>query len=340
MGASDAWDRRAVFSSYGQGLDLVAPGAGIWTTFLTYPSAAGATYPGYVAVSGTSFAAPFATGVAGLLASERPELFADDLRELMRRGARDIGAAGADEETGAGMLDAAASLQAVAPDIGIWHDEFAATEWVDTGVDSLVVGENGPGSMSGPRTWSAARRIEARARVAVPDSFVGATTVWPRIAGTSTVRGDFRLPYFAPHAEVAWIDPRTFMLKGWLYRVATADDSLDVPLPFDQARFGFTVMGRTRRAHVASDDGPGVSRLRAGPNPFRGSLRIVIPAGASLDVFDIGGRRVRRWPADGSVGAIVWDGRDAAGNRTPSGLYWVRARTSRGFSHVRVIKLE
>src|SRR5207249_10248270 len=84
VGASDAWDRRAVFSSYGPGLDLVAPGVDVWTTFMTYPSAAGATYPGYVAVSGTSFAAPFATGVAGLLAAARPELAADDLRQLMR----------------------------------------------------------------------------------------------------------------------------------------------------------------------------------------------------------------------------------------------------------------
>jgi subtilisin family serine protease len=71
VGASDVWDRRAVFSSYGPGLDVVAPGVDIWTTFPTYPSAAGATYPGYVSVSGTSFAAPFATGVAGLLAARR-----------------------------------------------------------------------------------------------------------------------------------------------------------------------------------------------------------------------------------------------------------------------------
>jgi subtilisin family serine protease len=44
VGASDPWDRRAVFSSYGPGLDVVAPGVDVWSTFATYPSAAGASY--------------------------------------------------------------------------------------------------------------------------------------------------------------------------------------------------------------------------------------------------------------------------------------------------------
>ena len=340
VGATDAWDRRAAFSSYGPGLSFVAPGVDIWTTFLTHPSAAGAMYPGYVAVSGTSFAAPFATGVAGLLASARPELLADDLLELMRRGARDIGDPGPEAGTGAGMLDAAASLRAIAPGIGIWHDEFAATEWFDAGVDSLVVGEGGFGNLSGPRTWSAARRIEARITVTLPDSFTGAVTVWPRVAGTSTVRGDYRLPCFAPHAEVAWIDGRTFALTGWLYRIAAASDSIDLPLPFDQARFSITVLGPVRRPWLSSGKFRGDPGLHASPNPFRSVLHIDTPRGAGVELFDIGGRRVRSWPVDGSVSTIDWDGRDAIGSSVPPGLYWVRAHTTQGFSQLRVIKLE
>ena len=340
VGATDAQDRRAMFSSFGPGLDIVAPGSAIWTTFLTYPSAAGAVYPGYVAVSGTSFAAPFATGVAGLLASARPELFADDLRELMRRGARDIGVAGTDEETGAGMLDAAASLEAVAPGIAIWHDEVAATEWREAGIDSLVIGENGPGNMSGPRTWSAARRIEARATLTLPDSIASVIAVWPRIAGTSTVRGDFRLPYFAPRAEVEWLDARTFVLKGSLYRVASTGDSLDIPLPFDQARFSFTLLGPARRQWLSRGDKEARPALVARPNPFHGSLRIEATTATRVELFDIGGRRVRHWAPDGSVSAIVWEGRDEQGKRSPPGLYWVRAHSPRGTSQLRVIKLE
>ena len=340
VGASDAWDHRAVFSSYGPGLDLVAPGADIWTTFMTYPSAAGAVYPGYVAVSGTSFAAPFATGAAGLLAAARPELFADDVRELLRSSARDIGAPGADAETGAGVLDAAAALEQVSAATGIWHDEVAADTWTDAGLDSLVSGENGPGNLTGPRTWPQARRIEASVTIALPDSFEDGARVWPRVAGTSTVRGDFRLPYFAPHAEVTWIGPRAFTLTGWLYRVAAGGDSIDVPLPFDQARFGFTVLGPLRRPRLERGPAPAATPLGAAPNPFRVALRIERPAGTTLDLFDIRGRRVRGWPPNGSLESIVWDGRDAAGHRMPAGLYWVRAQTAQGTRTLRVTKLE
>src|SRR5262249_37299175 len=158
--------------------------------------------PGYVRVSGTSFAAPFASGAAGLLTASRPELLADDVRELLRNTARDIGDQGPDEPTGRGMLDAGAALAAVDADGGIWHDEVGADRFVDAGVDTLVVGENGPGNLTGPRTWAAARRIEVNATVVLPDSFSPGARAWPRVAGTSTVRGDFRLPYFAPQAEV------------------------------------------------------------------------------------------------------------------------------------------
>ena len=40
VGASDERDRRVVWSSYGPGLDVLAPGVDIWTTFMTYPSGA------------------------------------------------------------------------------------------------------------------------------------------------------------------------------------------------------------------------------------------------------------------------------------------------------------
>jgi flagellar hook assembly protein FlgD len=45
-------------------------------------------------------------------------------------------------------------------------------------------------------------------------------------------------------------------------------------------------------------------------------------------VFDAAGRRVRTFLQGewgGSVGGVIaWDGRDAAGHRVPSGMYWVR----------------
>src|SRR4030095_11337013 len=90
VGASDPWDRRARFSSHGPGLDLLAPGVDVWTTWTTYPNANGVVTSGCLAVSGPSSAAPFATGAIGLLCAARPELADTDCRRLLRAGARDL----------------------------------------------------------------------------------------------------------------------------------------------------------------------------------------------------------------------------------------------------------
>ena len=250
VGASDCFDRRPAFSSFGPGLDLVAPGVDIWTTSMLHPSPYGALYDGYLAASGTSFAAPLVTGTVGLLAAARPELLDTDFQHLVRESADDIGEPGVDRETGWGRLDAAAALRSVGPKLGIWHDEVAADSLVATTLDSLSVGEAGPGTMDRVQSWPKARRIEVRATVALPDSFLGPVHVWPRAGGTMTVRGDFRLPYFAPWAEVTRADSGSFTLRGYLYRsedcVECPEDDF-LPLPPDQARFGFTVIGRVDR---------------------------------------------------------------------------------------------
>ncbi|MBI5709860.1 MAG: S8 family serine peptidase [Candidatus Eisenbacteria bacterium] len=252
VGASDEYDRRAVFSSHGPGLDLVAPGVDVWTTFMTYPSAAGASYPGYVPAAGTSFAAPFVTGAVGLLAAARPELTDVDFQRVLRESADDIGAPGVDRETGWGRLDAAAALDAVRPELGIWHDEAAGARFQAVDLDTLRVGEGGPGTLERWRGIHRAERVEVTTTVALPDSFLPPVRVWPRVGGTFTVRGGFQLPYFAPWAEVAQVDDGSFTLRGNLYRVIADNcpDCVDdwwVPLPPDQARFGFTVIGRVDR---------------------------------------------------------------------------------------------
>ena len=137
VGATDRFDQRASWSSYGPDMDLMAPGVDIWTTYMTYPNAVGTSYPGYVAASGTSFAAPFVTGAVGLLAAARPELTDVDFKHVLRESAHDIGDPGVDAKTGWGRLDAAAALEAVGPAIGIWHDEVAGQSFRALGFDTL-----------------------------------------------------------------------------------------------------------------------------------------------------------------------------------------------------------
>ena len=312
VGASDSFDRRAAFSSFGPGLDLVAPGVDIWTTSMLHPSPYGALYDGYLAASGTSFAAPLVTGSVGLLAAARPELLDTDFQHLVRESAGDIGQPGVDRETGWGRLDAAAALRSVTPEMGIWHDEAAAESLAPTTLDSLSVGEAGPGTMDRVRSWPRARRIEASAIVALPDSFLGPVRVWPRVGGTMTVRGEFRLPYFAPWAEVARADSGSFTLRGYLYRsedcVECPEDDF-LPLPPDQARFGFTVIGRVDRPPSLALAAPDTAYRAAPGDTLRLAWRAEDPDQVSAMEVWIEGRvasvRLARLPGNETSVALV-----------------------------------
>jgi subtilisin family serine protease len=274
VGASDSFDRRAPFSSYPASLDLVAPGLDIFTTFMTYPSARGVSYPGYVANSGTSFAAPHVVGAVGLLAAMRPDLMDTDFQHVIRETADDIGAPGVDIETAHGRLNLASMLARVGPAIGTWHDETAADSFTVEGQGLLAVGERSPGTLGlhFGNSWST--RLAAYATVAVPDTFLSVTGVWPRVGGTFAARGDFSIPYFAPTAEVLRASGSSVTFRGYLYRIES--DSCDVcddryvPLAPSNVRFGFTVMGLVDRPPTLS-----VSRPAANEAGDPGALLLV-----------------------------------------------------------------
>ena len=247
VGASDPSDRRTPFSSYPFGLDLLAPGLNVFTTFMTYPSFFGATYPGYVPASGTSFAAPHVTGAVGLLAAARPELSDTDFQHVIRESADDIGAPGYDEPTAYGRLNLARMLDRVRPEIGIWHDEIVADSFTVEGSGLLSVEERGGGTLARHYGTSWSTRLAAYGTTSIPDSFLTVTGVWLRVAGTMAARGDFRIPYFSPSAEVLRSDATSATFRGYVYRVE--EDSCDacddryVPLAPSNVRFAFTVTG-------------------------------------------------------------------------------------------------
>ncbi len=347
VGASEVFDERVGFSSYGPGLDLVAPGVNIQTTFMSYPSDAGAVYDGYVAASGTSFAAPYVTGAEGLLAAARPELTDTDFQRILRESADDIGAPGVDAQTGHGRLNLVRALEAVHPRLGLWHDEVTADSFTVEGNGMLTVGERDPGTMARFVGEIYSTRIAAYATVTLPDSFPYADSVrvWPRIGGTFAARGDYRLEYFAPSAEIVARSARSFTLRGWLYRIdedscATCDDAY-VPLAPSNVRFGFTALGPVTRATAAppvnvptADAGV---RFTAGPNPFRGTLELGLPEAGWVSVHDATGRLLRRFESGRNA---RWDGRDASGHEVPPGLYLVRFEGARsGHSTRRIVRL-
>ncbi|WP_426337960.1 S8 family serine peptidase [Pseudoduganella sp. S-14] len=103
VSATDSYDNRASFSSYGAFVALAAPGAGIYTTVQ------GGTYG---AVNGTSFASPVAAGVAALVMAANPSLTADQVKNILFTTAVDLGTAGRDIYFGYGRVNASAAVAA------------------------------------------------------------------------------------------------------------------------------------------------------------------------------------------------------------------------------------
>lgn len=81
VGATTSSNTRASFSSYGPGLDVVAPGSGtiiapLWQQSNQVSSYAGTLY-------GTSFASPYVASLAALVKSVRPNTSVDDITALV-----------------------------------------------------------------------------------------------------------------------------------------------------------------------------------------------------------------------------------------------------------------
>jgi hypothetical protein len=78
--------------------------------------------------------------------------------------------------------------------------------------------------------------------------------------------------------------------------------------------------------------------IRAWPNPFRESTRLVFRVGTrtdsrALEIHDATGRLLRRLelPAgEAPVRTVTWDGLDAAGHRAPNGIYFLSSGRTRG----------
>jgi spore coat protein CotH len=80
-------------------------------------------------------------------------------------------------------------------------------------------------------------------------------------------------------------------------------------------------------------DGPFVPELQARPNPFTSAVRLALgpqsQAGA-IEIYDVGGRLLRRLAPPTGSGICTWDGRGEDGTPAPPGLYWARARAQDG----------
>lgn len=106
VGATNLDKKRAVFSNYGNYIDVVAPGVNIASTYYHHQ---------YAALSGTSMASPHVTALAALIRSVNPGLSNTEVMDIMRKTAQDLGAPGKDKYYGYGQIDVAAALKAADP---------------------------------------------------------------------------------------------------------------------------------------------------------------------------------------------------------------------------------
>jgi len=114
VSATDSSDSRAAFSSYGEWVDLAAPGLGILSTYR------GASY---TEMSGTSMACPHVTGVAGLVWTMFPNYTLNQVRTTLQRSADDLGYPGFDQYFGYGRVNARKAI------LGLQEHDIALARW-------------------------------------------------------------------------------------------------------------------------------------------------------------------------------------------------------------------
>ena len=91
------------YSRYGSGVDFIAPGTSILSTYLN-----GRKYS-----RGTSMACPMVSGTYALLMEADPEAAADELTQLLRDTALDLGEEGLDEYHGYGLIQPLEALEVI-----------------------------------------------------------------------------------------------------------------------------------------------------------------------------------------------------------------------------------
>ncbi len=147
VGATETSGQLASFSSFGQTLDLVAPGVNIFSTRLDDT---------YGPRSGSSFAAPQVAGLAALLLSRQPDLNSEQIRGALVASASDLGELGWDRMSGAGQANAEELIPYVT---GIRVSTTAriivpGSDLEVAGTGTVIAAGSGPNTLGYRLSWS------------------------------------------------------------------------------------------------------------------------------------------------------------------------------------------
>jgi hypothetical protein len=186
VAATDGSDARASFSTFGPGVNIAAPGVGIYTT---------ANGGGYRSASGTSFASPIIAGAAALVLSRRPDYSPAQVDSVLKSTAIDLGTSGGDQYFCAGRVNVFAALT-----------KAATSGTGDTTPPTVSISSPTGGTVTGNATVS----------VSATDN-VGVTRVELRVNG-ATVATDTASPF-----ELNWSS--TTVANGSVQLTAAAYDA-------------------------------------------------------------------------------------------------------------------
>jgi len=195
VGANDASGGRASFSTYGNDLDVVAPGTNdIYSTLDNFDNS-GYSYNG----DGTSFAAPMATGACGLLYSEHNtnnsypnNLAPEDVEVFLQSFKTDVPPTGYDSESGHGRINTDYALTRLSlPEYFVKHRKVVApmipTISIDAGLQVNVI--NNVNNVAAGNYW--ADRYEVT--YTFLNTFAPSQTVishWPRYSSSIGINWD------------------------------------------------------------------------------------------------------------------------------------------------------
>jgi DNA-binding beta-propeller fold protein YncE len=187
----------------------------------------------------------------------------------------------------------------------------------DGPVDLALIERDGPVAiiLSGLRATNLEEGIQLSWRASV-ESNLSEFAVDRAPAGGAFQRAASDLPV---ESEAAWLDRAVVPGNTYLYRVGGVDLRGEITwLP----------AVRIERARGREE----IAFVRVSPNPFREqtTIRLHAPPAvrAGVEIFDVGGRRIRSHDLGATGSSVVewvWDGREASGLEVAPGAYHVRA---------------
>jgi thermitase len=227
----------ASFTSFGDWVELAAPGVDIYSTVPW----------GYESWSGTSMACPHVSGVAALIWSCFPSMTRDQVRAQLRYSSQDLGAVGFDNYYGYGLPQADWAVETPPPEHDLLVLDFERKHCIKLANQAIF--------NSSVLNFGASDETNVEVRLLVNDSLVDSVNIASLSSGstttvglswTPTVEGNFNVScYIVPVAGETWtyynVVSEVVSVKE---RIFVPDDYPTIQEAVDAASSGFEILVR------------------------------------------------------------------------------------------------